>query len=443
MTGAALFAVALGGYLALVVIQPVHWSLGDLQVYRLGGLVARRSGPLYTTTFVFYKARLPFTYPPMAALVFAVMSFLPLITLKVIMTVANLLALLWAAWLCWGTVGVRALASRASASLAVAGVALWTDPVQRTLSFGQVNLILMVIVLADLLQRDGRRWKGAGVGIAAGLKLTPAIFIVYLLITRRFRAAVTALCAFGLTIAAGFALLPGQSRQFWLGGLFLNGRRPGDPAFLWNQSLYGTLVRLAGGTGGAAWYAWAAAATVTGVTGLLLAAWAHQSGRELLGIVTCAVTGLLVSPISWDHHWVWVVPLLILAASPAAGWRPASRRLRTRVIAWGGPVAVVAVFGAYPMRTQPGPVYPLGLMWTVPVGQSQVSGWHGWQLIAGNLYMIAGLVVLAAAALINHSIRSRPSGPSGSQVDQIPADAATKSRVSASIVRENGTPALP
>src|SRR5216683_3526406 len=137
LAGAALFAVALGGYLALVVIQPVHWSLGDLQVYRLGGLVARRSGPLYTTTFVFYQAKLPFTYPPMAALVFAVMSLLPLITLKVIMTLANLLALLWAAWLCWGAVGVRSPAARAGAAFAVAGITLWTDPVQRTLSFGQ------------------------------------------------------------------------------------------------------------------------------------------------------------------------------------------------------------------------------------------------------------------------------------------------------------------
>lgn len=164
----------------------------DLRVYRWAGLVARRGGPLFA---VRYRNWLSFTYPPAAAVVFELLPALPSLAVKRIMVTSSVLALAGCAWLACGAAGVRGArtrAARTAAALAVTDVALWSDPVQHTIGFGQVNLFLMLVVLADLLAPGERWWRGAGAGLATGLKLTPGIFIAYLLVTRRFRAAGTA-----------------------------------------------------------------------------------------------------------------------------------------------------------------------------------------------------------------------------------------------------------
>src|SRR5439155_13505639 len=121
----------------------------------------------------------------------------------------------------------------------IAAVAMWLEPVDMTLHFGQINLLLLALVLADLALP--RRWQGIGVGLAAAIKLTPLIFIGYLLLTRRLRAALVATGTFAATVALGFALLPGGSVAFW-GGRFA---QPGDgPERLVNQSLNGLILRL-------------------------------------------------------------------------------------------------------------------------------------------------------------------------------------------------------
>jgi alpha-1,2-mannosyltransferase len=388
---------------AVYVSQAGHWFMTDLQVYRWGGLLARGSGPLYTAKF---QGTLSFSYPPASAAVFELLSALPLLAIKRIVITGSMLALFVSAWLAWGAVGVRGPAARAAAALAVTDIALCTDPVQQTIDLGQINLVLMAIVLADLLAPGDRWWRGAGVGLATGLKLTPGIFIAYLLLTRRFRAAGTATAAFALTIAAGFAVLPGPSRQYWLGGLFLDSGRPGPVIYASNQSLLGAIARLAGGSRPAEPY-WAAAALLVAATGLVVAAREHRRGRELTAVSVCAVTGLLVSPVSWDHHWVWIVPVLVAVAHTA--WRHRS------LVVWAGLAGVLLVFGAYPGAGQPGdPGAVKGLIWFVPSGGNREYRWHGWQLVTGNLYALAGLGMLGAA-LTGHRIlrerrRRRPSG---------------------------------
>src|SRR5579859_446577 len=193
------------------------------------------------------------------------------------------------------------------------------------------------------------------------------------LLTRRIRAAVTAGATFAATIVVGLVLLPAQSRAFWLGGAFGNPSRVGNPANPSDQSLSGAIARLAGGLDGVrAW--WLAAALLTGLAGIAVAAWAHRRGHRLAGVVCCAVTGLLVSPFSWTHHWVWAVPLLIGLVTTA--WRRRSR-------AWGLIAVVVAVAfsGLVPL---PGPGRPPS-----PV-----------LLAAGDLYVLCGLALLAGAALV-------------------------------------------
>lgn len=181
--GALVFAAALLAYV-MTVRGHLHymWSMNDLKVYRWGGELARDSGGLYEQRYDgFY-----FTYAPLAGVIFAGLSVLSLGDLRWAITIASLLSMVATVWLAWGALGYRRDTLRLGATLAVAGVALWMEPVQKTLYFGQINIILMFLVLADLRQGDDRRWKGAAIGLATGMKLTPAIFIAYLLVTRRF-----------------------------------------------------------------------------------------------------------------------------------------------------------------------------------------------------------------------------------------------------------------
>jgi alpha-1,2-mannosyltransferase len=435
VTGLLVFAAVLAAMVTMATLHPYGYlRMSDLMVYRLAGAVARHSGPLYSDRFL--RDALRFTYPPAAAMVFAVLSFLPFYVLKLLMTLASLLALLGSSWLAWGSAGVRGPVVRAGATLVLAGFALWSDPVQQTLGFGQVNLVLMVVVLADMLSSDRRWWKGAGVGLAAGLKLTPAIFILYLLVTRRVRAAVTAMAVFALSVAAGFVMLPGPSHRYWLDGLFLDSGRTGNNAYAANQSIYGMIERVTHGSGMAR-PCWIGLSFAVGIGGLLTAAWAHRRGHELAGIVACAVTGLLISPVSWDHHWVWITPLLGVILAPA--WRVAKVRpvpvrpvlgwlafLRP-VLPWLGAAAVGLVFWQNPLPF--GPLHNTGLIWTVPHAGKLEYTWTGMQLVTGNLYLLTGFVVLCAVAIKLAATRSevRPENPvEGSNAQSRPQDSSTE-----------------
>ena len=150
----------------------------DLQVYIEGGQAVINGHDLYHVRFTW--AGLPFTYTPLAALIFAQISTISFDTLKVAMTIVNISALFTTIWLAWGLLGYRKLPGRVAATLLLTGLTLWTEPVQQTLSLGQVNILIMTIIMADLCQSDKKLWKGIGVGFATGFKLTPAIFVLYL-----------------------------------------------------------------------------------------------------------------------------------------------------------------------------------------------------------------------------------------------------------------------
>ena len=182
---------------------------------------------------------------------------------------------------------------------------------------GQVNLLLMALVIGDVAQPDGRRLKGVAVGIAAGIKLIPLVFIPYLLLTRRFRAAAMAAGTFAATVVLGFLVVPGDSTDWWLHGLFFNGSRTGFVGWGGNQSLRAILTRFAGSIHGAT-AAWVAAALLAAVIGLASAVLLDRAGHTMLAILATALVGLLDSPISWDHHWVWVVPGMMAAAHYAS-----------------------------------------------------------------------------------------------------------------------------
>jgi alpha-1,2-mannosyltransferase len=360
-----------------------HWPLWDVRVYWWGGQQATGGGgALYAP-----GAPFNFTYPPFVARLFAVFAGAPIGVLKAALTAGSVAGLAVLAGLSLGAAGVR---PRAESVFAMSAIALLTWPVAYTLHLGEVNLIVAALIGVDVLRRhDGGWWQGIGTGLAAGIKLTPLIFVAYLAVTGRVRAAVTAVGVFALTVAAGFAWLPARSRTFWLGGVFYNQSRVGNPANPSDQSLAGAIARLAG-TGDPPRTWWLVAALTVGLAGLAVAVWAHRRGHRLAGTVCCAITGLLVSPLSWTHHWVWAVPLLVWLT--AVAWR-------RRSVACGLAAAVGAVvFSGLVSIPWPGRPPRLGLM------------------LASDQYVLYGLAVLAGTALAlarERSAARRPARSSG------------------------------
>src|SRR5579862_1330185 len=379
VVGAAAFAVALGGYVIYTVIHPMSYTLDpvDLAVYRSGGLIVRHVRPEYNPHLAaplydwagYGKLHLPFTYTPFAAVAFALVSFVPYALSLKLSVAVDLVSLLAAVWFTLGGLGYRRSLPRVGATLLGAAAVLWTEPVLRTIYLGQVNLVLLALILWDLTQPDtgkSRWWKGFVTGIAAGIKLTPLIFIPYLLVARKFRQAATAAAGFAFTVLLGFAVLPHDSAKWWFGGLFFQGKRTGFIGWAGNQSLDGLITRLAGSIdGGRA--PWIVVALLVAVAGSVSAGLLDRKGHAMLGVLMAALTGLLVSPISWDHHWIWVVPGVVVAGHYAVkawprgarGARGGGQPLRARGDSGGSSprvstacvisaLAVVAWFGAWP-----------------------------------------------------------------------------------------------
>ena len=394
MAAVALFLLAVAGYALLVHASPqYYWTQIDTAVYRDGG-IAVRNQPAMLYALGFGAAKLPFTYTPFAALLFAAGSGASFATWQVGLAVLTIGLLPVVAYLSLGLAGRPAGLARAAAAFAIAAVGLWLEPVAMTLFFGQINLVLLALVVGDLALPDRIKGKGIGIGLAAGIKLTPLIFIPYLLFTRRVKAAAVSALTFAVTVGLGFALLPHASAVYWGGKI----TRPGSKHFhLDNQSLNGVILRLTHAGPDAHAY-WLVAAVVVGIAGLATSILASRRGHELLGLVACAATGLLVSPVTWSHHYVYVVPALVLAA-----YGP--RRLGYRIL---GAALVVGLFGWWPVPigNQGGydpkaQLLPRGLLLLAPNrgnnGEVEFT-WRGLELIVGNYYVLTLLVFIAATA---------------------------------------------
>jgi alpha-1,2-mannosyltransferase len=213
-------ALSLAAYLAEMAWHPgptLNWY--DLNVYDHAGLIARSlPRQLYTWQL---RPGIKFTYTPFAAVVFAACSLLPWAVLRWLMTLASLAALTGTVWFTLGALGWRGRA-RAAALLSLTAVALWIEPVQRARHLGQIEPLLMVLIVWDICQPDHRRSKGVGIGVGAGIKLTPLVFIPYLFLTGKLRQAMVVTAAFAVTVAIGFVLLPHASVKYWLTGYFLH-----------------------------------------------------------------------------------------------------------------------------------------------------------------------------------------------------------------------------
>lgn len=328
-------------------------GLLDLSVYRAGSQRLLDGASIYAQPY----GDLPFTYPPFAALVMVPLAVLPAVLAELALPLLSAVALV----VVWHRCG---MATRWLLLVAPASALL--EPVWMTQHFGQVNLLLLALVLGDLVGPTSR-WRGVLTGIAAGIKLTPLIFLGYLVVTRQWRAAAVMSASFAATVLLPIVLFPGDGLRFWT-SVLPDAGRIGAPWYAGNQSLMGVIARFGGE---AAWVRplWLAASVAV----VLLALWLARAlflGGDLLGAVSATgLASLLASPVSWSHHWVWCIPLGMVLFRRAG---------LLATLMWG------AVFVAAPH------------LWMTS-GHDVELAWT-WRHLVGDAYVWVGLAWLAVLA---------------------------------------------
>jgi alpha-1,2-mannosyltransferase len=384
-----LIAVSILAALAGTLGWTYHRRQVDLEVYLMGARHLR-DPQLYHLTLS--GVQLPFTYPPFSTLFFWPLGIMSTPVASVVWALVNLVAL--AVIIAVALLIVRPDERGGSARipwalvLMLLGPAVLLEPVMLDLSFGQVNLVLVALAFVDMtthVSLAGRTLpRGIGVGVAAAIKLVPLIFVAFLLVTRQFRAALTAVVTFAACAAVAFVVNASASASFWKE--YVNDQaRIGRVSYVSNQSVQGAVDRITH-------HLWnpRAMETLEGlivVLGVLVAWWAYRSSSVFLAFLVVGVTGLLASPITWAHHMVYVVPVLMWL-----WWgrdRPAGGR------AW-------ALIGAALFYVAP--------MWLIPHGPRFDMREHGAQLWAGSSFTLASVIfIVGVTAMLAH--RGRPHRP--------------------------------
>jgi alpha-1,2-mannosyltransferase len=271
------------------------------------------------------QGSLGFTYPPFAALLLRPLGLLPFDAAAAVFTAISVVALGVATYWLLAPVADRHGWPRWYALTIALILASWLEPIRETITFGQINAVLAVLVVGDLLVAVPRKWRlaGAGIGLAAAIKLTPAIFIVYLLLTRRWRAAITATATAAAATLLAAAVDWNDSWRFWTHTVWDTSRVGPNLGRLQNQSLLGVLARLTAHPPQLLWLL-----LVVGVLGygLARARRAALAGDEITGLTLTGFVGGLVSPVTWSHHLFWFVPALVILVDAIARRAPHWRR---------------------------------------------------------------------------------------------------------------------
>ncbi|NMO05115.1 DUF2029 domain-containing protein [Gordonia sp. TBRC 11910] len=287
----------------------------DLDVYRAGAQTVLDGGKLYEAKLL---GQMDYTYAPISVIVFIPFALMSFDAARIVWSIGIFIALYLVIMLSFKSLGHQADWRLRTIAVSLISVMMLLEPVRTTVWYGQINVFLMLLILADLLRRmpvgsddvTQPRLSGVATGFAAGIKLTPLIFIFYLVLLRRWRTALGVVGGFVGTIAVGFFVLPAESWKFWTQTMF-DSNRVGVPQTSGNQSARGALANLIGSDSPnvVLWLAIALAAVALGMYAAVLA---HRHGQELLALSLVGMTSCVVSPMSWGHHWVWFVPLVVL-----------------------------------------------------------------------------------------------------------------------------------
>ena len=380
--------------LAAAALYYVAWRLFghtpyriDIDIYQMGGQAWLDGRPLYRGDVLFHTPiglNLPFTYPPLAAILFCPFSWLHMPAASVAITLLTLVLLIVSTTIVlagldvWGASAVLpgpAWLRRLWLAVVIAAAAsIWLEPITSNFAFGQINVVLMTLVIADCVPRRTPWPRGLLLGIGMALKLTPAVFLLYFLLRRDNRAALTALASFAAATLVGFVLAPNDSWEYWTRTVH-HTDRIGETTLNTDQNIAGALARLGLGEH-ERFPLWAAACL------LVLAAtiWAMRrvlrAGEPTLAVVCVALFGLVVSPVSWSHHWVWALPAVLVTGILA--WRRRNLAL-----------ALLSAAGVALMRWT-----PIDLL---PKHHETTANW--WRQLAGSSYVWWALAVIVTAGL--------------------------------------------
>ncbi|HEY0499524.1 MAG TPA: glycosyltransferase 87 family protein [Kutzneria sp.] len=254
------------------VLMFVLWLSGgliDMQVYRAGAQALVTGRPLYSQGVL---GPMMFTYPPFAAIFFIPLAVIPYPVLCGLWIVGNLVLLWQIMRRCTAVVGLPS------------------------------------------------KCAGVGIGLAAAIKLTPLIFVTYLLFARRWREAGVAVATFAVTVVLGILLVP-EAMHYWIGGVFGDSSRVG-PVLSWSdQSIHGMLARVLGEPQSGP--PWLLLGGVVGLAGTAVAGAIDRRGDRVLALGLVGMTAAAVSPFSWEHHWVWFLPVIIALAARLPWYGPA------------------------------------------------------------------------------------------------------------------------
>lgn len=352
----------------------------DVHVYRDGAWRILHGRPLYTEP-TFYG--LLYTYTPFSALAFLPIERVPWAAVTDTWLAVNMVVLLGCVLLSWRILGYRIGRRLFGLSVLLTATCVFIEPVRTTLYYGQINLLLMLLVLWDFSRAPHSRGRGLGVGIAAGIKLVPSYFILQFLALRQWRSAATASGVLVATVVVSGVVLPADSRQYWTSTFFQSGRIAVDthPA---NQSLRGAMAHLLGRP--APVWLWLILACVVATVSSTIVAALYRYGESLLAVTLAGLTACVISPYAWGHHWVWFVPLLVYLV----------HRAQYRRSWWIAAVALYVSIGAWAYHWSPTWV-SIGVFLLPP----------SWPVspILMNAYVIAYFAVLGCAGVLVRRLR--------------------------------------
>ena len=400
---AQLLIVAGLAYAAWTLLGHIPYRI-DIEVYRMGGQAWLHGRPLYAGDATFHTRiglNLPFTYPPRAAVLFSPFAWLSLNAASVAITVITLVLLLLSTWIVLTRLDVwqdSALAREPAwlrrcwlAAGIVAPAVIYLEPIAANFAFGQINVVLMTLVIADCVPRRTPWPRGLLLGVAIALKLTPAVFLLYFVLRRDGRSALTAFGSFVAAGLLGFVLAWRDSVEYWTTTV-RHTDRIGSAALNTNQNIAGALARL--GLGQSTHFVlWTLACfAVLGLT-----VWAVRrvlaAGEPTLGLMCVALFGLVVSPVSWSHHWVWALPTVTVLSVLA---------YRRRNLALAAVTAAgVALMVWIPLELLPKHHEETASWWRQLLGMSYV-----WWALA--VLLVAGLTVRSPAVNLRRSPGSAP-----------------------------------
>jgi alpha-1,2-mannosyltransferase len=292
----------------------------DLLVYRAAGRAILGDHSLYAHDFAAVNHSpygLPFIYPPFSALVFIPLAILPAGLAKVSMVLLNAAACTiffgivvvaalgdWGRLRSWRSLTAPMSVKTATVVSAAAVVFVLSMPVKATFEFGQVNLILAAAVALDVLVPHVPWPRGLLVGLAVAIKLTPAVFVGYFLVTRQWRALAVSLVTATSALALSWLVCPSDTTRYFT-SMVADPHRFGGLTFASNQSVRGVIARIPA-LDSMHGVIWGVATVVVLALAIVAIGVSRRSGDTVAAMLSAAFTGLLCSPVSWGHHWVWL-----------------------------------------------------------------------------------------------------------------------------------------